>query len=327
MAKLRRLMSPLAPAGRAASSAIDRGERDGLPFLDEVPWAYRSPRFQALGFDFAIRASNATVGRYLDDLLRVFRVPGEPSHIYSFIDRAHTSDGGFALYRGGELVSTTSSPSSVLRHLFWDINRNVIDRTRDLLLFHASAVELGGRAVVFPAPMGSGKTTLVSGLIQRGARYLTDEAVAIAPSDLRIRPYPKPLSIDTGSWEVLRDLRPQIDGSLEPFLEAGWYVPGAAIRNDAIASPCIPRFVIAPRYERGVPTHLVPIRRSEALVTLAENCFNITNFGARESMEILARIVRSSHCYRLTIGELGDACDAVIELMDASNEGDDGVDP
>jgi hypothetical protein len=319
------LMSPLAPANRAAASAIDRGEQDGPPFLDEVPWAYRSPRFQALGFDFAIRTSNGTVGRYLDELLGVFRVPGEPSHIYSFIDRAHTSDGGYALYRGGELVSTTSSPSSVLRHLFWDVNRNVIERTRGLLLFHASAVELGGRAVVFPAPMGSGKTTLVSGLIQRGARYLTDEAVAIAPTDLRIRPYPKPLSIDTGSWEVLRDLRPRVDRSLEPFLEAGWYVPAAGIRRDVIGAPCVPRLVIAPRYERGVPTDLVPIRRSEALVTLAENCFNITDFGPRRSMEILARVVRSSRCYRLTVGDLGDACDAVMELMDALKD-HDGVD-
>ena len=313
-------MNPLAPAGRAAASAIDPGEQDGPPFLDEVPWAYRSPRFQALGFDFAIRASNGTVGRYLDDLLRVFRVPGEPSHIYSLIDRAHTSDGGFALYRGGELVSTTSSPSSVLRHLFWDVNRNVIDRTRDLLLFHASAVELGGSAVVFPAPMGSGKTTLVSGLLQQGARYVTDEAVAIDPTDLTIRPYPKPLSIDTGSWDVLSHLRPSVDASLEPFLEAGWYVPGAAIRSDAIASPCIPRFVIAPRYERGAPTHLVAIRRSEALIVLAENCFNITTFGARRSMEILARIVRSSHCYRLTVGDLGDACSKVLELAHAAVE-------
>jgi hypothetical protein len=75
-----------------------------------------------------------------------------------------------------------------------------------------------------------------------------------------------------------------------------------------------------------VPTDLVPIRRSEALVTLAENCFNITNFGPHRSMEILARVVRSSQCYRLTVGDLGDACDAVIELMDASNEDDDGVD-
>ncbi len=40
-----------------------------------------------------------------------------------------------------EQVSTTSSASTVLRHLLWDVNRNVIEETKDLLLFHASAVE------------------------------------------------------------------------------------------------------------------------------------------------------------------------------------------
>jgi hypothetical protein len=314
-------MDPLAPADRAATAGtLDGATEDALPLLDEVPWAYRSPRLQALGFDFAVRASNGNVGRYLDDLFAVFRMPGEPNNVYSFIDRDHTPDGSFVLYRGNELVSITSSPSSALRHLFWDVNRNVIERTRDLLLFHASAVEQRGRAVVFPAPMGSGKTTLVSGLIQRGARYVTDEAVAVDPTDLTIRPYPKPLSIDTGSWDVLSDLRPRVDASLAPFLEAGWYVPAGQIRDDAVASRSLARFVVAPRYERGAQTELVAIRRSEALVILAENCFNITLFGARRSMDILARVVRASRCYRLTVGDLGAACDAVLGLMDAPDE-------
>jgi hypothetical protein len=321
-------MSPLAPADRAAAAwpSIGGDPADNLARLDQMPWVYRSSRLRALDFDFAVRTSNGTVGRFLGDLLRAFEVPGEPSHIYSFIDREQTPDGRYQVYRDGEVVSITTSPSSVLRHLFWDVNRNVVEGTRDLLLLHASAVERAGRAAVFPAPMGSGKTTLVTGLLQRGARYVTDEAVALDPSDLKIRPYAKPLSIESGSWDVLSDLRPRVDASLEPFLEAGWYVPPDAIHDDAVASPCAPRLVISPRYERGARTELVQILRSEALVTLAENCFNITNFGPRRSMEILARVVRSSRCYRLTVGDLGQACDAVLELMDASNEDDDGVD-
>lgn len=319
-------MSPLAPADRATAAWPNIGgdPADTLARLDQMPWVYRSARFRALDFDFAVRASNGTVGRYLGDLLRVFEVRGEPCHIYSFIDREQTPDGRYEVYRDGEPVSTTTSPSSALRHLFWDVNRNVVEGTRDLLLFHASAVEHRGRAVVFPAPMGSGKTTLVSGLLQRGARYVTDEAVALDPSDLKIRPYPKPLSIESGSWDVLSDLRPRVNASLEPFLEAGWYVPPDAIHDDAVASPCVPRLVICPRYERGAPTELVEIPRSEALITLAENCFNITTLGARRSLEILARVVRSSRCYRLTMGDLGDACARVLGVLDATADDEVG---
>lgn len=315
-------MKPVVSAGPTAASGwpgIHRDPDNNLRVLDEMMWAYRSPRLQALAFDFAVRASDRTVGRYLGELMRAFEVRGEPRHIYSFIDRAHSPDSLYELYRGGDQVSTTSSASTLLRHLLWDVNRNVIEETKELLLFHASAVTQDDRAIVFPAPMGSGKTTIVAGLLRRGLRYVTDEAVAIDPVTLCIQPYPKPLAIDMGSWDVLGDLRPDVEPSLEPFLEAGWFVPPGAIRNDAVAPPCVPRFVIAPRYERGASTDLVEMRRSEALITLAENSFNLPAFGARRSMEILAGVVRSARCYRLTVGDLADACTMVLELLDIAH--------
>jgi hypothetical protein len=315
-------MEALAPAGPTAASAwpsIGRDLQNNLRVLDQMMWAYGGPRLQALGFDFAIRASNGTVGRYLGELMRAFEVRGEPRHIYSFIDREHSPDALYELYRDGEQVSSTSSPSTMLRHLLWDVNRSVIEESKGLLLFHASAVEHGGRAVVFPAPMGSGKTTLVARLVQRGLRYVTDEAVAIDPITLMVRPYPKPLGIDPGSWGVLSDLRPDVDAPLKPFLEEGWYVPPDSFREGAVAPPCVPGFVIAPRYERGTKTNLVEMRRSEALIRLAENSFNIPAFGARRSMEILAGVVRSARCYRLTVGDLADACTMVLELLETAH--------
>ena len=315
-------MGPLASARPAAASAwpiIGQDPELNLRALDEMKWAYRSPRLRALGFDFGVRASNRTVGRYLGELMRAFEARGEPRHIYSFIDREHSPDALYELYRGGEQVSTTSSPSTMLRHLLWDVNRSVVEETKDLLLFHASAIEHDGRAAVFPAPMGSGKTTLAARLVQRGLRYVTDEAVAIDPITLMVRPYPKPLGIDPGSWDVLSDLRPDVDGTLKPFLAEGWYVPPDAFREGAVAPPCSPRFVIAPRYERGTTTNLVEMRRSEALIRLAENSFNIPAFGARRSMAILADVVRSARCYRLTIGDLADASTMVHELLDTAH--------
>jgi hypothetical protein len=313
-------MGPPEPetAVAAARSSNHRDEEDNR-FLAETRWAYRTPPLRALGFDFAIRASNAAIGQYLHGLLRAFELPCEPRHVYSFLDREQTGADRYVLYRDDERVSTTRFASTALRHLLWDVNRSVVEETPGLLLLHASAVEHKGRAVVFPAPMESGKTTLVAGLVLRGLRYITDETVAIDPATLTVQPYPKPLSIDIGSWETLADLRPDVDPSLAPFLEAGWFVPPDAIHPDTVASPCVPRLVIAPRYEREARTNLVEIRRSEALITLAENSFNITTFGARRGMEILAAVVRSCRCYRLTVGDLSEACAVVLELLDAAS--------
>jgi hypothetical protein len=268
-----------------------------------------------LGFDFAVRASSEPVGRYLHDLLGAFEVHDGPAHMYSFVERGTTNGVRYDVYRHREPVSVGASAGTALRHLLWDVNRMVVQSTPGLLLVHASSVEHEGRAVVFPGRMGSGKTTLVAGLLQRGLRYLTDEAVAIDPTTLRVRPYPKPLSIDSGSRGVLSALRPDLPPSMEPFLDSGWYVPPQAIAEDVVGQPSVPSVVMALEYRRDAFTECTEVRRSEALITLAENSFNITGFGAQRAMHMLARVVRSSRCYRLTVGNLADACAIVFDVL------------
>jgi hypothetical protein len=320
------LMGPLAPADRTVAHAWPsslREPEENRRLLDEVAWAYETPHLRALGFEFTVRASSEPVGRYLHGILRAFEDQGERGHVYSFIDPEQAPNHRYELYRDGEPVSSTVFPSTALRHLLWDVNGQVVQETPHLLLFHASAVEHGGRAILFPAPMGSGKTTLVAGLLLRGRRYVTDETVAIDPATSTVWPYPKPLGIDPGSWDILQSLRPDVHPSLVPFLEQGWHVPPGAIGRGVVAPACEPGFVIAPRYERGASTELVEIRRSEAMIVLAENAFNITTFGTQGSMEAMAGIVRGSRCYRLTVGDLADACEKVLELLEAPSVGTD----
>jgi len=63
--------------------------------------------------------------------------------------------------------------------------------------------------------------------------------------------------------------------------------------------------------------------RAEGLIALAENSFNITDFGTRRSMDLLAAIVRRCRCYRLTTGDLDAASRVVLDLV-TSSEGFDG---
>ncbi len=48
-----------------------------------------------------------------------------------------------------------------------------------LSLLHASAVALGGRALAFSAPSGTGKTSVAAHLVAQGASLLTDDALAL----------------------------------------------------------------------------------------------------------------------------------------------------
>lgn len=82
--------------------------------------------------------------------------------------------------------------------------------TGELLLFHAGAVchPGTGASLVFVAPGGTGKTTLAKTLGGLGYGYLSDETVGIT-ADLRILPYPKPLSTrDERTREFKHELSP-----------------------------------------------------------------------------------------------------------------------
>lgn len=51
------------------------------------------------------------------------------------------------------------------------------------MVLHASAVELGGRAHLFPGPSGAGKSTLARKLSSEGGRVLADELVVLLPGE------------------------------------------------------------------------------------------------------------------------------------------------
>ena len=58
---------------------------------------------------------------------------------------------------------------------------------RGLDVFHASAVELTGRAIAFLGRSGAGKTTLASRIVARGAGLVTDDVLAVDVAGATVR--------------------------------------------------------------------------------------------------------------------------------------------
>lgn len=287
--------------------------------LDAMSWAYRSRRLHSLGFDFGVRVSDEVIGRYVGELFEPFAVPGEPTSFYSIIDQPDL-EARYSVYFEGEHVVTALTASAALRRLQWDVNARVIAPNREYVLIHASvAADDGGRAVVMPAAMDSGKTTLVAGLVRAGLRYMSDEAAAIHPETGVLHAYPKALTIDEGSWKVLEDLRPELGPELAPFGEEQWYVPSDAIRPGSIATTGRPALVVAPRYVANGRTELVPVSRAEALQMLLENAFNFRLFPSQAALSALARLVSGADCYRLSVAGLSEACSIILDLLERSS--------
>lgn len=221
------------------------------------------------------------------------------------------SDGSAGVVaRDDEVLVTSPRPATLLGRLVWAINRQVIDGTTDRVLLHAGAVDLDGAGVVIPAEMESGKTTLVTGLLDRGFGYLTDEAASVT-TELVLEGYAKPLSIDPGSWEVLAHHDPALAAELAPYLERQWQVPAQRI------GPVVDRtrlaMIVFRRYEPETPTRLEPVSPGTAVRLVVGSTF-VTDREhlALDRLHELAAICGQVPAYELVGDDLGAACDLVI---------------
>ncbi len=208
-------------------------------------------------------------------------------------------------------VFSDATAFHVLGTLLWHVNAQATQRTMPgHVLLHAAAATWDGRAVVLPAPMESGKTTTVTGLLLAGFGYLTDEAAAVSLTDLHVEPFHKSLSVDNGSWPVLAGLREQDAGGMP----AQWQVPVSSLGTSSLSSRAPVAFVVLPKYVAGADTVLEPLTPATAALELCASTFQFLADPIR-NLEGLATLCRTVECYRLTIGDLDAAVTLVRELV------------
>jgi len=264
--------------------------------------------FVGLSLCFAIACEDDALA---DDIRRVFATlaaagdderAGGPSVRYRVdVDPA----GRCTLGRDGETLLSGATRAELVDLLTWDVNQRVADTSAAHILFHAGAVELGGRGVLIPGVSGSGKSTLTAALVRRGSSYLTDELVAMTADGGRLLPFPKALALDERSLGVL---------GMEPG--AGCRGAGSvhvvidALRPGATGTACTPGALVFPRYRPGVSGAPVPMTRADALLELLTNTVNLGDHGGG-GLRVLADLVERCPAYALDVADLDLACDAV----------------
>jgi hypothetical protein len=275
----------------------------------------RTPSFDALGFTFTVKAPYPQLGTYVHRLLAALRVSQPARHVYDITPVRDGSTPAWSLRLDDEQVSVAPQPETLIGPLVHDLNSRAVEEA-GLLTIHTSAAVYRGRALLFPGSMGAGKTTLIAGLVRAGFGYLTDEAIGIDPDTRMARPYPKPLSLDPGSWHLFPELQPQADLITPRYKTNQWLVPPDEIRPGAASGPCPVSLIVFPRFEPGTETSLLLIRRAEALLELARSTFDFRDHG-RLALDLLADLVRGADCFRLTMADLDGAVELVTRLADA----------
>jgi HprK-related kinase A len=201
----------------------------------------------------------------------------------------------------------------------WGLNWCIGSKAHRFLVVHAAVVERNGKTVVFPAPPGSGKSTLCAALVYSGWRLLSDEFAIIDPNTDHLLPSPRPLSLKEASIEIIRRRHPDVVyGPEGRDVEGARFVharpPTASVRraHEQAAAGC----VIFPRYVPGKETTIERVPKAHALMDLAGQSFNIAYNGTK-GFDCLTRMVGQSDCLRLEYSDLDDVLVQLNRLIAA----------
>ncbi|MGH2554719.1 MAG: hypothetical protein ACRDHO_03260 [Actinomycetota bacterium] len=282
--------------------------------------------YRVLSYYFSVRWEWAPAGERIDRVLGSFGVspdpkeerspplPGVPPR-YSLLRPRQRGDGRYWLLCSEAKLIGSRDAEDVLAYFSWHVSSEAFRRTGDFLLIHAGAVAAPtGAGVLLPGASGSGKTSLVAGLVRAGYSYLSDEAGVIDPVTRRLYPFPRALSLKAGSFMYF----PELEGSGDDFLpsRAEWHVrPEELAQGHVPGEPCEIKFVVAPRYQPEAPTSLTPVTRAEGVMELATNAINLSLYGGR-ALHVLEGLVSRARCFRLVSGDLPSSVQALTELTE-----------
>ena len=221
-------------------------------------------------------------------------------------------NGPFRLWRDRLPLYTDDRADLVMDYFLWRLNDDVVQRARDFLLVHSGVVQAdGGDLILLPARSGAGKSSLTAALTLAGFRYYSDEFAPVDPVTRRVHPFPKALTLKTGSFALFPQLEPTADRSARDTEH--WHVPPGQLGGMPGSAPALVGWVVMPRYVPGASTQVRPLTRGQVLHELLEHTLNRQVYGVR-ALTLLTDVVRGCSGYEIEYSCLEEAVAAVRDL-------------
>ena len=220
-------------------------------------------------------------------------------------------EGRFCLRSGNNTLVTDLSRVELPLWLIEEVTRSLITQLNTAVALHAGAVAWRGTSIVLAGASGSGKTSLVAWLIDKGFEYLTDE-IAILTDENAILGFPRALVIKPGGAENVQALS---ICERSPLIRYGSHLVFAPKRaSDGVAQPC--GMIVFPEYQPGAEIRIRGLTAAEAGLKLVECNLNARNFpdGGLAAIATLSRTAPAISLEYGDFAQLESTLDVVLHL-------------
>ncbi len=194
---------------------------------------------------------------------------------------------------------------AAVRALIEDIGTGVV--------LHAGAVRWNGKAVLVAGPSGSGKSSMIAWLMDRGFEYLSDEA-AVLDGAGTLCGLPRALVVKPGAAEKIACL-PAFEGALSIQSGSHTIVRPVNMEFATGSSPC--GLIIFPIFDSSATISVTPLNTAQTAMKLVEcnlNARNLPDGGFRA----ITGLSRKTPAVTLTFGgfeHLEGAADVLARLV------------
>lgn len=190
--------------------------------------------------------------------------------------------------RQSRFFSDQHEPFKPLSHkqayafLEWGMNYSVAANEMQHVIVHSAVLAKNDKAVLFPAPPGSGKSTLTSFLAFNGWQLLSDEMSLILPNTSQVVPFVRPICLKNASIALAKSWFPNAKFStIAPDTHKGDVIHLSPPENSwqLKNKPVEIVGVVFPNYNKHKELEVYQLNKTQAFSQLAENSFNYGVIG------------------------------------------------
>jgi HprK-related kinase A len=161
--------------------------------------------------------------------------------------------------------------------LEWGMNWTVAANEVQNVIIHSAVLAKGNKAILFPAPPGSGKSTLTAYLAHNGWRLLSDEMALIVPNTKTVVPFVRPICLKNQSIDIATNLFPQGQFSnIARDTHKGDVIhlspPESSWENRTNTAELVG--VVFPNYRANQDLQIYQLDKTQAFMQLVDNAFN-----------------------------------------------------